>query len=64
MNLEDLQILDMKFSDIAQVQEIARRLNLSHWSDKDYKDEIEKKIVLPKWESWRIMWLLLLLRVW
>ncbi len=49
--LEDLQILDMKFSDIAQVQEIARRLNLSHWSDNDYKAEIEKKIVLPKLES-------------
>ncbi len=46
--LEDLQILDMKFSDIAQVQEIARRLNLSHWSDNDYKDEIEKKNSITK----------------
>jgi ribosomal-protein-alanine N-acetyltransferase len=46
--LEDLQILDMEFSDVAQIQEIARRLNLSHWSNKDYKSEVGKKYSITK----------------
>jgi ribosomal protein S18 acetylase RimI-like enzyme len=38
----------MEFSDVAQVQEIARRSNLSNWSDKDYKREVEKKHSVTK----------------
>ncbi len=46
--LEDLQILDMKLSDVAQVQEIARQLNLSNWSDEDYQCEIGRNYSITK----------------